>query len=619
MDPYYYYVHKTFRAKKNKNERAMRLITGDEIGLIKEIVPELCRRREDEDGRPLPPPPRGPSAPSLSAAFAPTSSLAAASRAVRRLDLPRPAIPPPSSSSDGGEESFADIPGRSRGVISLAFLSSPSSSRLDLAALRADGVVETWRGSRPRRGEEDDDGEGCVTPASYARTGIAKDSIVRRRGGGEESGTRGTSGWYMERPVRPIGMVSSHARQPRNCGIGNSILATCDSVGGIAIINADALSVVARYEAFLPSTSAAASGGGALPLPSSSRNDPRNAGTLTRTKGGRSNVDVATCLAMNAAGSTLAVGGRERGARLLDVETGAVVWKAKNLPPDPRTLLQKMMWTTSIAFLRSDDGGGAGDGAGVTSDTMACGTACGQVQIYDVRSSSTVRRPASYTPERMIEHRVTALCQLGGNVLAAGDAVGDVHLLDLRKLSTGRYLTAKKSRSGEETGLGRLAGPGGSVRQMAAHPTMPNVVACVGLDRKLWTWDLTAKNGKRKPLDCVYLKQRLNCVLFCDDGCYGGGTTGRKIAEEEGEGDDGGRGGGDEGRERDLEDDAVEDYVDSDDDDAGEDVVGASGSSGETESDDAGGSGGGSSADDDEEDDDSDGDAVVIASKRRRT
>jgi len=636
----------------------MRLITGDEIGLIKEIVPELCRVREGEDGRPMPPA-CGPSAPSLSAAFAPTSGLAAASRAVRRIDLPLPHHPPSSSSSSSAaaaaHASSNNIPGRSRGVVSLAFLhsssSSSSSSSLDFAALRADGIVETWRGSRPSRrkgeDEDDDDGEGCVTPASYSRIGIVRDSIVRPRvggGGGEEEEDSGgvggaggeKPGWYMERPVRPIGMVSSG-----NCGVRDKpILATCDSVGGIAVVDADALSVVARYEAFLLPSSSPSSGGGAvppLPLPSSSRNDPRNAGTLTHTKGGRCNVDIATCLSMNASGTTLAVGGRERGARLLGVETGVVIWKAKNLPPDPHTLLQKLMWTTSISFLRSGGDGGGDAGGGGTNDTMACGTACGQVQIYDVRSSSSVRRPSSYTPERMLEHRITALCQLmGGNVLAAGDAAGDVHLLDLRKLSTGRYLSAKKSRSGEETGLGRLAGPGGSVRQLSAHPNMPHVVSCVGLDRKLWTWDLNARNGKKKPLDCVYLKQRLNCVLFCDDGNYGDdGTTntgGGNAEEEEGDRiDDDGRGGGAgaEGRERDLEDDAVEDYVDSDDDDddnagerSAEDDVVVSGSTEETDSDDGEGSGS-SDGDDDEDDDDeddADDDAVVIASsKRRRT
>jgi hypothetical protein len=114
--------------------------------------------------------------------------------------------------------------------------------------------------------------------------------------------------------------------------------------------------------------------------------------TITHTRGGRINVDVDTRLSANDNLSALAVGGRERSARLLDVETGAVVWRAKNLPPESRTSLHRFMWTTSIAFLRPS-GCGAGDGA-----TMACGTARGQVQIYDVRSSLSVRRPASATP-----------------------------------------------------------------------------------------------------------------------------------------------------------------------------------------------------------------------------
>jgi hypothetical protein len=40
--------------------------------------------------------------------------------------------------------------------------------------------------------------------------------------------------------------------------------------------------------------------------------------------------------------------------------------------------------------------------------------------------------------------------------------------------------------------VGRLAGPGGLVWQLAVHPSMPNVLACVGLDCKLWTWDVAA-------------------------------------------------------------------------------------------------------------------------------
>ncbi len=71
--------------------------------------------------------------------------------------------------------------------------------------------------------------------------------------------------------------------------------------------------------------------------------------------------------------------------------------------------------------------------------------------------------------------------------------MGNLHLLDLRKLSTRRYAMSRKSRSGEGAGLvGRLAGHGGLVQQLVIHPLMPNVLACIGLDCKLWTWDVAA-------------------------------------------------------------------------------------------------------------------------------
>jgi hypothetical protein len=271
-------------------------------------------------------------------------------------------------------------------------------------------------------------------PASYARVCVVKDLSKRGGDNGGKGGAKETPGWCTRRRVRPIAMVSF---RPGNGGAcGNPILVTCDFFGGIVIIASNRLSVAVRHEAFPPpasSSSSSSSRGGGSPT------------TLTHTKGGRINVDVDTCLSSNDVLLALTVGERERGARLLEVETGAVVWRVKNLPPEPRTLLQRFIWTTSIAFLCLL-GGGAGDGA-----AMACGTARGQVQIYDVRSSSSVHCPAFATPEGMLCHCMTVLCQLGpgggscgGDVLEAGDAVGDVHLLDLRKLSAGQYARAGK-------------------------------------------------------------------------------------------------------------------------------------------------------------------------------
>jgi hypothetical protein len=151
------------------------------------------------------------------------------------------------------------------------------------------------------------------------------------------------------------------------------------------------------------------------------------------------------------------------------------------------------------------------------------------------------------------------------NILAVGDTIGDIHLLDICKLSAGCYLSsARKSNKsgGEDIGLGRLAGPGSFIRQLVNHPTSkPNVLACVRLDRKLWTWEISKKkkNGMKKPLDCVYLKQRLNCVLFCEDGDDTENKTDNDYEES------GMEGGGMTRSRKELEEDTVEDYIDSDD------------------------------------------------------
>lgn len=256
-----------------------------------------------------------------------------------------------------------------------------------------------------------------------------------------------------------------------------------------------------------------------------------------------------------------------------------VAAQAKNLPPDPQTLLQQPLWTTCMQFLQTPTAAIHNTGNDAP-NLLATGTAYKQVQIYDIRSSSTTRRPVLYTPEGLLDHRATAVCQLpDGNTLAVADATGDVHLLDLRNFHSGKQFTTRKQKAKEEMGLGRLVGPGGSVRQVACHPTLP-YLACVGLDRKLWTWDWR----RRKMVDCVYLKQRLNCLLVCDDEGWGDEEADKEAAEGVYE---------EEGREmgsrRVLEDDAVEDYVDSEDDgdgkEGGDGVEGGASSSEETASD----------------------------------
>ena len=64
-----------------------------------------------------------------------------------------------------------------------------------------------------------------------------------------------------------------------------------------------------------------------MPSPSSSKNNPNATTTLTYTKGRYSNNNIATSLAICGGGHKLAVGGCERGMRILDLDSGKLVWK----------------------------------------------------------------------------------------------------------------------------------------------------------------------------------------------------------------------------------------------------------------------------------------------------
>ena len=110
-------------------------------------------------------------------------------------------------------------------------------------------------------------------------------------------------------------------------------LATCDSIGTISLINTNKLSegVISTYNAFDIDISSSSTNNNSLPTPSSSKNNSNSIGTLTYTRGRYANVSIATSIAIDNSSSggecKLAVGGRERGVRLLDLETGKLLWK----------------------------------------------------------------------------------------------------------------------------------------------------------------------------------------------------------------------------------------------------------------------------------------------------
>lgn len=470
----------------------MRIITGDECGLLKETIPEASRN--------LNPTERG------------AVQASANCEGVTRLDGPHQQ--PQHQTRRKGVVGLAKLPSSIVGLLDDdegGEDDGDTSSPFTFAALRADGTVETWTSSRPvvKRGKP-------TELATYHMLGATPNVFANH--GSEDKSDEG-----KEDAGRPIGICSSSRME-------SSITACVDSMGRLTVLNMAATesdkSVVAQYNAFAGKSK-----------------------TISYTKGNFANNDIATALAMNADATCIAVSGRERETTLLDVETGDILWKAKNLKPDLQTLLQHPIWTSALDFVSSD-----GDGMQIQGSTnlLAAGTAYKQFRIYDVRASSGTaqqRRPILCTKEGVLSHRVTALCQLDSSVSSGygyviGDAAGDMHALDLRSLGKGT--------------VGRYAGPGGSIRKIEKHPTLP-ILACVSLDRMLRTFDTKKSNM----LDCVYLKQRLGSMLFCDDPTWSVDGSGDNAIAEDGE------------EEGDIYmEDEVEDYVDSEDDgDDDDDIV----------------------------------------------
>ncbi len=191
--------------------------------------------------------------------------------------------------------------------------------------------------------------------------------------------------------------------------------------------------------------------------------------------------------ALHRGGSALAVGGRELELAVWDLATGQRSWQAQNVEDDFLGL-RVPVWVRALAFLR--DPGGGGGAASASPFLLAAASAHRHVRIYDTRSAD--RRPARGAA--FGEHGFTSLCVSGdGRSLVAGDAAGTLRRIDAQSLAL--------------TGVFR--GPTGSVRALDAHPTLP-YVAAVGLDRCLWVFNVHTRQMVRR----VYLKQRLNCVLF---------------------------------------------------------------------------------------------------------
>lgn len=220
-----------------------------------------------------------------------------------------------------------------------------------------------------------------------------------------------------------------------------------------------------------------------------------------------SSYPLVSAMTIEAESNHLACGGKDRETVLWDLVSEKQIWRAKNLPPDRQTLLQPLVWPTTIEFLDEK----TVLGTTTNGQILAVGTAHNEVRIYDIRvDASSQRRPVAATPHGLLDHRVTALCQLSPYRLAVGDAAGNLHAVDLRQLGPKEVI--RKSIHTKVGTHGRFVGPAGSVQQIVRHGSIPRI-AVVSLDRMLRVYD----SEKRRQLSCMYLKQRLRCALFGQD------------------------------------------------------------------------------------------------------
>lgn len=415
----------------------MKLITGDECGLLKECLPSPSQRKDKKNHS--------------------TKLPVVKDEGIRILN-------------------DQDRLSRQRGVVGLAWSGCPPNDGGGFASLRMDGSVQLWERREPSQ-------RSSKSFAMYRQ--VADLQGVFQHDPDDASVTPQN---------KPLGLASFR------CDNGNkSLLAACNARGQVSVIEDkdSVLSIAHRFST----------------LDTQGQNAKASMYPLVG------------CMGVHESNAWIGVGGKDRETTIYDLESSKRVWKAKNLPPHPQTLLQPIVWPSALSFLKD------GHRLVVGSDL--------QVRLYDVRvdSQSIQRRPVAHTPPGLLEQRVTALCQSGDDTLIVGDTAGYIYTLDLRNLSN-------------SLDQARFVGPAGSIRQLVQHSSLPRMAA-VGLDRMLRLYDVQT----RKQTSCLYLKQRLNCVLFDN-------SVEDRLESSEVDGDD-----VFDGTEGDLDqEDFVQDYSDSDKD-----------------------------------------------------
>lgn len=172
-----------------------------------------------------------------------------------------------------------------------------------------------------------------------------------------------------------------------------------------------------------------------------------------------------------------ATAGNENLLRLWDIETQENIFKARNVPHDFLDM-RVPYWVNDLAFMPNDP------------FKIATGTAHHQVRLYDTKAQ---KRPV-FDVETGDDAIISVAITPDQRYIIAGDGAGKIQKYDIR-------------HAGRAVGI--FKGFGGSVTSLLCHPTLPLLASC-SLDRYFRIHHLET----RKPIQKIYLKQKLSNVLF---------------------------------------------------------------------------------------------------------
>jgi hypothetical protein len=244
-------------------------------------------------------------------------------------------------------------------------------------------------------------------------------------------------------------------------------------------------------------------------------------------------------------------GGRENDLQLMDIVTGAVVWKARNMPNDFLSLRQPI-FVNRLAFVNPETDS-------VSSGAMVVvGTGHKQVRLYDTRVSSTKRPIVNL---EIGDYRVSGLtCERTGSgpadlKVCVGDTAGNMTVWDMslgRRLWTldGGNSAVRDMQFGPMEVADAAVEDGG--RGAAGFDT--DILCSIGLDRRLRVYNLP----RRKLLRSVYLKSRPTRMLLFSKSCSGNVCFDAPMDSDAGGGSD------DESEVYDGDEDRFSEYEDSD-------------------------------------------------------